>query len=116
MECREEDPTVAGHNFALRLPRFSHRLITTERDEAVQFGLQSLGTFKDGAGDFDRRNLFANNARAKISSRQEAQFLTHFGKPPRFQITSRANELSWQSDCFASRNRARGYRGGGATA
>ena len=43
-----------GHDLTLRLLRLGHGLIAAQRDEAVQFGLHSLGTRKNGTRNFDR--------------------------------------------------------------
>ena len=71
-----------GHDLTLRIPRFGHGLIAAQRDEAVQLRLHSLGTRKNGARDFDRRNILAGDPRAEFGRRQQAQFIAHRAKIP----------------------------------
>ncbi len=65
----------ACHHLLLGNLRLCHRLIAAERNEAVQFRLQTFGTPHDGPGDLDGRHLFPDDARAQIGSRQKAKIL-----------------------------------------
>ena len=65
----------ARHHLALGGLRLCHGLFAAERNEAVQFGLKRLGTLKHGAGDLDGRNLFPDDARAQLGSRQKTKIL-----------------------------------------
>jgi hypothetical protein len=51
--------------------------VSTERNEAVQLGMQSFGAREYGSCDFERRNLFATNTPSKIGGGEKARIVAH---------------------------------------
>ena len=73
----EHPRRLAGHDPTLGIPRLTQRLVSAERDEAIQFGLQSLRSRQHRVGDIERRDFLAGDALSQVRRGEEAQIVVH---------------------------------------
>ena len=73
----QQTQPAAGHHGLLGVAGLRHGLLAAQRDEAVQLRLQPLSARKNGAGEFDRRDLPALNHAGQLVCGKETEVFVH---------------------------------------